>query len=100
MFNGIWSAVQRIDGFEPPRNNSGTTRQLRQQKSGTFGLTFRVARLLSCQRPPLAFHQTRLDPYKEPLARPMVENIDDPSGRHDSAGLACQLMSVLPQKRP
>src|SRR5215831_10480139 len=43
-FNGIWSAVQRIDGFEPPRINPGTTRQLLQHKSAIFGLMFRVAR--------------------------------------------------------
>jgi hypothetical protein len=41
---------QRIDGFEPRRINLGVRRQLPQYESGTLGLVFRVARLLSCQR--------------------------------------------------
>src|SRR5262249_57233914 len=37
MFNGIWSAVRRIGGFEPPRINVGVRRQPREDKSGHRG---------------------------------------------------------------
>src|SRR6516165_7291732 len=49
MFNGIWSADRRIDGFEPLRINLGAMQQRRQHKSGTSDLMFGVAHMLSCQ---------------------------------------------------